>query len=222
MSSILTNSSSLVALQTLKSINMGMNRTQNEISTGKSVATAKDNSAVWAISKVMEADVKGFKAISDSLSLGESTVAVARQAAETITDLLTEIKGKIVASQEQNVDRTKIQTDITNLSDQITSVVQTAQFNGLNMVSGFDSVEGGTAAYLVAVWRLGRLQVLMYGELIMAQQFRMMPLAWMRSVKNSQCAPCVLIFECVLQHARLEHSRAIQSTQVTVACGTQH
>ena len=141
MSSILTNSSSLVALQTLKSINMGMNRTQNEISTGKSVATAKDNSAVWAISKVMEADVKGFKAISDSLSLGESTVAVARQAAETITDLLTEIKGKIVASQEQNVDRTKIQTDITNLSDQITSVVQTAQFNGLNMVSGFDSVD---------------------------------------------------------------------------------
>ena len=41
---------------------------QDEISTGKSVATAKDNSAVWAISKVMEADVNGFKAISDSFA----------------------------------------------------------------------------------------------------------------------------------------------------------
>ncbi len=141
MSSILTNSSSLIALQTLKSINMGLNRTQNEISTGKSVATAKDNSAVWAISKVMESDVSGFTAISESLSLGESTVAVARQASETVTGLLTEIKGKIVASQEDNVDRAKIQADISNLAGQITSVVGTAQFNGLNLVSGFDSVD---------------------------------------------------------------------------------
>jgi len=140
MSSILTNTSSIVALQTLKSINMGMGKTQNEISTGKAISTAKDNSAVWAISKVMESDVNGFNAISDSLSLGESTVAVARQASETVTDLLTQIKGKIVAAQEQNVDRTKIQTDITSLTDQIGSVVGAAQFNGLNLVSGFDSV----------------------------------------------------------------------------------
>lgn len=140
MSSILTNTSAMVALQTLKSINQGLTKTQNEISTGKSVSSAKDNSAIWAISKVMEADVKGFKAISDSLSLGESTVAVARQASETVTDLLTEIKGKIVASQEQNVDRVKINTDITALRDQITTVVNSAQFNGLNLLKGTDAV----------------------------------------------------------------------------------
>lgn len=141
MSSILTNNSAMVALQTLKSINSNLSMTQNEISTGKSVASAKDNSAVWAISKVMESDVNGFQAISESLSLGESTVAVARQAAETVADLLTEIKGKVVASQEQNVDREKIQTDINALRDQITSVVGAAQFNGLNLVEGTDAVE---------------------------------------------------------------------------------
>jgi len=140
MSSILTNTSAMVALQTLKSINSNLARTQSEISTGKAVASAKDNSAVWAISKVMEADVNGFKAISDSLSLGESTVAVARQASETVTDLLTDIKGKIVAAQEENVDRAKIQTDINALRDQITSVVNAAQFNGLNMIKGTEDV----------------------------------------------------------------------------------
>jgi flagellin len=136
MSSILTNSSAMVALQTLKGINSSLSKTQDEISTGKSVATAKDNAAVWAISKVMEADVKGFKGISDSLALGESTVSVARQASETVTDLLTEIKGKIVAAQEDNVDRSKIQTDIAALTKQIESVVGAAQFNGLNLVDG--------------------------------------------------------------------------------------
>ncbi len=136
MSSILTNTSAMVALQTLKGINSNLSKTQSEISTGKSVASAKDNAAVWAISKVMESDVKGFAGISDSLALGESTVAVARQAAETVTDLLTEMKGKIVAAQEENVDQAKLQTDVDALREQIKSVVSAAQFNGLNLVDG--------------------------------------------------------------------------------------
>ncbi|HKL68103.1 flagellin [Salibaculum sp.] len=136
MSSILTNNSAMVALQTLKGINSDLAKTQSEISTGKSVASAKDNAAIWSVSKVMESDVKGFKAISESLSLGESTVAVARQGAETVTDLLTQVKGKIVAAQEENVDRSKIQTDIDQLTKQIGSVVDAAQFNGLNLLNG--------------------------------------------------------------------------------------
>ncbi|UWQ91319.1 flagellin [Aliisedimentitalea scapharcae] len=139
MSSILTNNSAMVALQTLKSVNKNLAQTQSEISTGKSVATAKDNSAVWAISKVMDSDVQGFKAISDSLNLGQSTVAVARQASETVTDLLTQMKGKIVAAQEDNVDRGKINDDVTALKNQINSVVAAAQFNGLNLVSSTGS-----------------------------------------------------------------------------------
>jgi flagellin len=140
MSSILTNNSAMVALQTLKGINKNMGAIQSEISTGKSVSNAKDNAAVWAISKVMESDVKGFKGISDSLALGSSTISVARQASETVTDLLTSIKGKIVAAQESNVDREKIQTDIVALRDQISSVVGAAQFNGLNLVTGTEDV----------------------------------------------------------------------------------
>lgn len=140
MSSILTNNSAMVALQTLKSVNSNLQQTQSEISTGKSVSSAKDNSAVWAISKVMESDVKGFKGIQESLSLGESTVAVARNASETVTDLLTDIKSKIVSAQEENVDREKIQTDITALTEQIKSVTGAAQFNGLNLVSGTEDV----------------------------------------------------------------------------------
>ena len=139
MSSILTNTSAMVALQTMKSISMSLAKTTADISTGKTVANAKDNSAVWAISKVMESDVAGFKGISDSLSLGSSTIAVARQASETVTKLLTDIKGKIVAAQESNVDRGKIQTDISALRSQIDSVVGAAQFNGLNLVNGSET-----------------------------------------------------------------------------------
>jgi flagellin len=126
----------MVALQTMKGINMNLNKTQADISTGKNVASAKDNAAVWAISKVMESDVEGFKGISDSLSVGNATLTVARNASESVTKLLTEMKGKIVAAQAENVDRSKLQTDITQLTKQIESVVGAAQFNGLNLVDG--------------------------------------------------------------------------------------
>jgi flagellin len=141
MSSILTNTSSMVALQTLKGINSNLQKVQSEISTGKSVGSAKDNAALWAISKVMESDVAGFKAVSESLALGESSVAIARNASETVTDLLTDIKGKVIAAQESNVDRDKIQTDIDQLTKQIGAVVDAAQFNGLNLVKGNEKVE---------------------------------------------------------------------------------
>jgi len=136
MSSILTNTSAMVALQTLNSINTNLSKTQEMISSGKKVANAKDNSAIFAISKVMESDVTGFKAISESLSLGQSTVAVARNASETVTDLLTQMKDKIVSAQDSNVDRTKINDDVTQIKNQIKSVVSAAQFNGLNLIDG--------------------------------------------------------------------------------------
>ena len=118
MSSILTNNSAMVALQTLKGINKDLSETQSSISTGKDIAQAKDNSAIWAISKVMESDVSGFNAVADSLALGESTVAVASAGAEQITNLLNDIKEKVVAATGENVDYTKLTADVTELTSQ--------------------------------------------------------------------------------------------------------
>ena len=135
MTSILTNTSSMVALQTLKGINSNLNQVQAEISTGKSVSSAKDNSAIWAISKVMESDVSGFKAVADSLALGESTVAVALAGAEQITDILNQIKEKVVAATGENVDHTKLGNDVTEMTNQVTSIISASQFNGMNLLN---------------------------------------------------------------------------------------
>ena len=43
--------------------------------------------------------------------------------------------GKVVASQEDNVDRTKLQTEVASLRDQISGIVSAAQFNGQNLLS---------------------------------------------------------------------------------------
>lgn len=149
MASIQTNNSAIVALQNLRSVNRNLSSVQEQISTGKKISNAKDNASIYAISTVIKSDVEGFKRISDSLNLGSSTVAVARGAAEQVTDILTQIKGLIVQSQESNVDRTKIQTDIEQLTDQVDSIVNAAQFNGLNLVKAAT----GTVTFLASLDR---------------------------------------------------------------------
>lgn len=141
MNSLLTNTSAMVALQNLRTVNKDLNMVQEQISTGKKVGNARDNAAIFAISTVMQSDVKGFESITQSLNLAESSVSVARGAAEKVTELLVDMKGLIVAAQEDNVDRTKIQTDIGQLRDQIDSIVDAAQFNGLNFLKGADSTD---------------------------------------------------------------------------------
>lgn len=135
MTSILTNNSALVALQTLRSINQNLATTQSEISSGKKVATAKDNASFFAISAVMQSDVSGFKAISESLSLADATVGVARSGAETVTSLLNDLKSRVIAAQDENVDRAKIQADVVEIKNQIAATIQASQFNGLNLLT---------------------------------------------------------------------------------------
>ncbi|TNJ46703.1 flagellin [Phaeobacter sp. B1627] len=140
MSSILTNNGAMVALQTLKSVNDELNDTQTSISTGKEIGTAKDNSAVWAISKTMESDIAGFEAIEEGLAIGEATVAVASAGAEQIVEKLTEIKELIVSAQSENVDHATIQTDIDSKVEQVEAIISAAQFNGANLLK--DTVDG--------------------------------------------------------------------------------
>lgn len=148
MSSILTNNSAMVALETLRNINRNLESVQSEISTGKKVGSAKDNAAIWAVSTVMSTDVESFKAISDSLNLGSSTVGVARSAAEKVTATLQEIKTLVVQAQGENVDRTKYQTDINEKISLIEGYVSAAQFNGLNLINGSSTADVNVLASL--------------------------------------------------------------------------
>ncbi|QFT58357.1 Flagellin [Sulfitobacter sp. THAF37] len=150
MSSILTNNGAMVALQTLKSINKDLAQTQNAISTGKDIGSAKDNSAIWAISKVMESDVAGFSAVQDSLAVGESTVAVASAGAEQIVETLKEMKQLAIAGQSETADFAKIQADMTEKAEGISAIIGASQFNGVNLLATDVDGNGGTSLTVVS------------------------------------------------------------------------
>lgn len=154
MSSILTNNGAMVALQTLKGINSNLAKTQNEISTGKSVATAKDNAAIWAISKIMESDETSFRAIRSQLNVAEATVAVGRNGAEQITTLLREMKDLAASAANDTADHGKINTDIQAKKTQITAIIDASQMNGINLLK--TNVDGGSSTSFTVLASLDR------------------------------------------------------------------
>ena len=135
MSSILTNTSSMVALQTLKGINKGMAKVQDEISTGLKVATAKDNSSSWSIASTMSSDVGSYKKLGESLTSASAMVGVARTAAEQISGILKQIQEKVVQADEPGRRRSpSSRPTVTALTSTIISIAQSAQYNGINLV----------------------------------------------------------------------------------------
>jgi flagellin len=132
MTSILTNTSAMAALQTLRSISSNMQETQAHVSSGLRVGSASDNAAYWSIATTMRSDNMALSAVQDALGLGAAKVDTAYAGMESAIEVVKEIKAKLVAATEDGVDKAKIQEEITQLKDQLTSIAEAASFSGEN------------------------------------------------------------------------------------------
>lgn len=132
MTSIHTNIAAKAALQTLRVIGSNMADTQQQVSSGLRVETATDNAAYWSISTTMRSDAKAMAAASDALGLGAASVDVAYAGITAVSDVLSEFKAKLIAAKEAGVDRSKIQTELAQLQQQVVSSAASASFSGVN------------------------------------------------------------------------------------------
>ena len=147
LNSVNTNVGAMIALQNLQQTNSELGTVQNRINTGKKVNSAKDNGAIWAIAQNQRAEMGALNAVKDSLQRGQSTVDVAMAAGESISDLLLQMKEKALAATDETLtsaSRDALAEDFDSIRDQITSVIENAQFNGANLLDG--SLTGGYKA----------------------------------------------------------------------------
>ena len=165
MTSILTNTSAMSALQTLRSINTSLSDTQNRVSSGYKVAQASDNVAYWSISTTMNSDKKALNAAADALGVGAAKVDTAYAAMESAIGAVNEIKAKLVTASEKSTDKGQIQLEISKLQEQLSAIAQGASFSGenwlvtqssqANVVDGFVRQADGTVKVTVATFNVG-------------------------------------------------------------------
>ena len=142
--SVNTNASALGALQQLTLTTRGLNETQERVNTGLEVRSAKDNAAVFAIAQNLRADFEGLQAVKQSIDRSISAIDIALAAAESLGDILLEMKERVVSAADEGLDqasRDSIRLDFEELRDQINIIVSNAEFNGTNLIdSGTDRV----------------------------------------------------------------------------------
>jgi flagellin len=151
MISINTNIGAMAAIQNLSATNRDLQDTQNAISTGKKVASAKDNGAIWTIANKMTSDVKAYGRVRESNERAGAILDTGIAAAESIMELLNEMKGKALAATQPGLSAGSLLAlagDFAQLRDQITNVVANASFDGANMVGALpaSAVSLGDAA----------------------------------------------------------------------------
>lgn len=137
--SLHTNTSAMIALQNLNNANVQMDDVQQKISTGLAVSTAKDNASVYAIAQGQRADLGGLNAVKDSLNRAASIADVSMAAGESVSDLLNQLREKVVGAMDTSIDTTSrnaLNGDFVSILGQIQHIVENATFNGSNILDG--------------------------------------------------------------------------------------
>ncbi|MGB3541070.1 MAG: flagellin [Mesorhizobium sp.] len=135
MSSIMTNTSALTALQSLNATNKSLEATQSRISTGYRVSTASDNAAYWSIATTMRSDNKANSVLQDALGLGAGKVDTAYTAMNSAIDVVDQIKEKVLLAKTSSTDdRAKIQSEIDSLQAQLKDNIGGANYAGSNLL----------------------------------------------------------------------------------------
>jgi flagellin len=137
--SVNTNQPALIALQNLNKTNDEMSGVQSRINTGLSISSAKDNAAVWSIAQDQRADRSALSAVKMSLDRATSITDVALAAGESVSDLLTQMREKVVAAKDTSLStssRKALNADFQGLLKNLTQVVNSATFDGANILNG--------------------------------------------------------------------------------------
>ena len=135
--SIQTNLPAMLALQNLTAASDRLQDTQGKLGTGLRVASAKDNAAIWAIAQDQRSDVGALAAVRMGLNRAQSIGDTAMTAGHSISELLVQMKEKVVAAQDRSltsISRKALDADFKQLLKQITQVIRDASFDGAAML----------------------------------------------------------------------------------------
>lgn len=144
VNSINTNASSLLGVQNFTSNANALDKSRNEISSGLKINGPEDNAAILSISQILESDIGGLNSVKASLDNALAASDIALAASTEVSDLLIQLKEKAVEASDPGLDdssRLALNDDFVALRDQITDIVNNAEFNGKNLLkSGGDDI----------------------------------------------------------------------------------
>jgi flagellin len=145
-----TNVASLNAQRQLSQSTSGVSRSMERLSSGLRISRAADDVAGLAVAETLKSQTRSFAVAARNANDGISMIGVAEGSMQVISDNL--IRMRELAQQSgngalNNEQRSALQTEFTNLQEEIDRIVDTTEFNGLKVLSG----TGATVDFQVGV-----------------------------------------------------------------------
>jgi len=139
MTVINTNVASLRSQAAMVTNNQAMSKTMQQLSTGKRINSASDDAAGLSISTRLTSQINGLNQAVRNANDGISLLQTAEGATDEITNMLQRMRELSVQSMNgtySSNDRTSMNTEFSQLYQEIQRVAKTTQWNGFNVLDG--------------------------------------------------------------------------------------
>ncbi len=169
------NVSAMIANNSLKLNDGKLSTALERLSSGYKINSAKDDAAGLAISRRMNAQIKGLKAASQDAKDGVSVIEIADGALSEVHDILQRMNelavkaangtlssGQTINGEYVSGDRDAIQAEIAQLAEEIDRIGQTTEYNSQKLFTGEFDLKGYTNVLELKVDKYS--DVMMYGE----------------------------------------------------------
>jgi len=134
-----TNIASLTAQNNLSNSSTSLNLSLQRLSSGLRVNSAKDDAAGLAISQTLTSAIRGnnqaIRNANDGISVGQTAEGALGQIANNL-QRIREIATQSSNGSVSDTNRSQLQKEVDQLTQEISRIVQTTQFNGTSLLSG--------------------------------------------------------------------------------------
>lgn len=140
-----SNMSSLFASRQTNVNSANLQKNMEKLASGKSINRAGDDASGLAVSEKMRSQIRGLNQASKNIGNGVSFIQTTEGYLTETTDILQRIRELAVQSSNgvfSDEDRLQVQTEVSSLVAEIDRIASSAQFNGMNMLTGAFAKEG--------------------------------------------------------------------------------
>ena len=133
------NMSSLYADRVLNISNDSIMKNMEKLSSGERINRAGDDASGLAVSEKMRSQIRGLNQASKNIMNGVSFIQTTEGYLQETTDILQRVRELAVQSANgiySEEDRMQIQVEVSQLVAEVDRIASTAQFNGMNMLTG--------------------------------------------------------------------------------------
>lgn len=139
ITSINTNNSAMMALQSLNRTNEALAQVQKRVSTGYRVADAKDDGGAFAIAQTVRADTATLNAVNEQIGGMRGLVDISLTALEQVSNTMIEVRSVLTRLADGSISdeaRNQYNQQYAQLRTQITDFLADADYSGHNLLTG--------------------------------------------------------------------------------------